>query len=151
MDDQTAQIIGAVIVIALIIGLIKGGIKTFQRNWIAALILLLILTPIWTIWAFVELFTGEVTKNAIQPSPSSQNVHVTVVNQSDGTSRQVDRELSDQEIKALDGKVVKDDLKNITLPQAAIHDNTRECPYCAETIKRNATVCRYCNRDIGAS
>lgn len=26
--------------------------------------------------------------------------------------------------------------------------DARPCPYCAETIKRAAKVCRYCNRDV---
>lgn len=25
---------------------------------------------------------------------------------------------------------------------------SRQCPHCAETIKREASVCRYCGRDV---
>jgi hypothetical protein len=37
-----------------------GGVKTFQRNWILALILLIFLTGLWFFWALVECFTGPV-------------------------------------------------------------------------------------------
>ena len=30
-------------------------------------------------------------------------------------------------------------------------ENTKECPFCGETIKKNATVCRFCNKDLVAS
>lgn len=26
--------------------------------------------------------------------------------------------------------------------------STKQCPFCAEKIKRHATVCRYCNREL---
>jgi hypothetical protein len=42
-----------------------GGVKTFQRNWILALILLIFLTGIWILWALVECFTGPVKQNAV--------------------------------------------------------------------------------------
>lgn len=28
------------------------------------------------------------------------------------------------------------------------HQDTRPCPYCAEAIKREAVVCRFCGRDV---
>jgi hypothetical protein len=45
---------------ASVFAIIYGGIKTFRRNWILALILLLLLTGIWVIWAIVECFTSAV-------------------------------------------------------------------------------------------
>lgn len=30
----------------------------------------------------------------------------------------------------------------------AIADGGRKCPFCAEIVKREATVCRYCQRDL---
>ena len=54
------------IVTLVILGLwIGGAIQTFQRNWVAALLLLLILTPIWAIWAFIEIFMTKPEKQPI--------------------------------------------------------------------------------------
>lgn len=52
--------------LAVLVGLIKGGIQTFQRNWVAALLLLLFLTPIWMVWAFFEIFMAKPVKEPIQ-------------------------------------------------------------------------------------
>jgi hypothetical protein len=33
-------------------------------------------------------------------------------------------------------------------PGAAPGEDTRKCPFCAETIKVGAKICRFCNRDL---
>jgi apolipoprotein N-acyltransferase len=149
MEDQTAQIIGAIVVIAIIIGLIKGAIKTFQRNWIAALILLILLTPIWVIWAFIELFTGEIVASAAQPNANTQSVNVTLVNQADGTTRQLKDLSSDQLTETVEARQIKEPpLTSSYVSDAQVEDETKECPFCAEKIRKNAVICRYCNRDL---
>lgn len=47
----------------------------------------------------------------------------------------------------LDFKLNSDANSNINRPSNADND-TKECPYCAETIKLNAKICRFCNRDV---
>ena len=148
MDDQTASVIAIVVLLVVLVALIKGAIKTFQRNWIAALLLLLVLTPIWAIWAFVELFTGPINKAPAQPTSNTQSVNVTLVNQTDGTTRRIDGIQSDEYRNVIDARVVNEE-SALDQPSASLQkDDTKECPFCAETVRRNAVVCRYCNRDI---
>lgn len=52
----SAEILAILILLVTIALIIKGGIRTFQRNWVAALLLLLFVGPIWTCWAIIELF-----------------------------------------------------------------------------------------------
>lgn len=42
---------------------------------------------------------------------------------------------------------IKGDTEASVIPE----ETTKTCPYCAETIKREAKVCRYCGRDIAES
>ncbi len=43
---------------------------------------------------------------------------------------------------------VLQDAVNKTIEQLHERHYTRECPFCAEIIKKRATVCRHCNREI---
>ena len=40
------------------------------------------------------------------------------------------------------------DEANIYLPGVAAQSDERTCPWCAETIKAAAVICRFCNRDV---
>ena len=37
---------------------------------------------------------------------------------------------------------------NIYRPLAAAQSDERTCPWCAETIKAAAVICRFCGRDV---
>ena len=53
------------IVVLFIIGLVSGGIQTFQRQWVVALLLFLFFTPIWICWALIENFLPAPVKTPI--------------------------------------------------------------------------------------
>ena len=52
--------IAVIVCIVLFILLVTGVIKTFKRQPVVAIICLIFLFPIFLIWAFIELFTGEI-------------------------------------------------------------------------------------------
>ncbi len=44
----------------LLLLLIKGVVKTFKRQPIVAILCIIFLLPVYVVWAFVELFTGDI-------------------------------------------------------------------------------------------
>jgi len=54
--------IAVIVCIVLFFLLITGVIKTFKRQPIVAILCIIFLFPIYLIWAFFELFTGEIEK-----------------------------------------------------------------------------------------
>jgi uncharacterized membrane protein (DUF485 family) len=54
--------------------------------------------------------------------------------------------------KSLDLELkINNNVNSNTKRQLNVQDtDIKECPYCAETIKKNAKVCRFCNREINS-
>lgn len=149
MDDQLTTVVGVVIILAIVVGLIRGAVKTFQRNWIAALLLLIFLFPVWIVWAFIEVFTGEIKKDAPVPRAGHQNVNVTMINNSDDPSKTFTSKEANQPFTIIDAPEVENgQFKNALVNLQGEEGNKKICAYCAETIKFNAIVCRYCSRDV---
>ena len=57
---ETAIWIIILLAIVLIVALFKGVVKTFKRNEVVAILCIIFLFPFYLIWAFIEIFTGEI-------------------------------------------------------------------------------------------
>lgn len=147
MSDEVTSFLAIVLIIMIIIGLFKGALKTFQRNWVAALILLLLLTPIWIMWALVEVFTGDIVKQAVA-QPSTHNVNVSVVNQAPGTTSYVSDKRTNDRGELVETKVYENVASNSDEAMYLVSPDIKDCPFCAEPIRQNAVFCRYCKRDV---
>lgn len=62
MEDPVNIELTLIVIGVFAILLFAGGIKTFQRNLVGAILCLVLLFPIWVIWAFFEIFTGDIKK-----------------------------------------------------------------------------------------
>ena len=59
MDEITIVLIVCLVIFFLVI---KGVIKTFKRAPIVAILCIIFILPVYLIWAFIELFTGNIEK-----------------------------------------------------------------------------------------
>ena len=146
MSEGSTEIIVGLVAIVIIVALISGAVKTFRRNWLAALLLLIFIFPVWVIWAFIEMFTGEISIKKSSIEPSQQNVTVTVVQQSDGKTTKHSLDGLDEVSPYLEGTAVTNTL-GIDVKEHQIKDAVKICKYCAEEIKASSLICRFCNRD----
>ncbi|AEF84091.1 hypothetical protein TREPR_3645 [Treponema primitia ZAS-2] len=39
-------------------------------------------------------------------------------------------------------------ISNVQETSSALNSDTRECPFCAETIKKAAKICRFCGKEV---
>ena len=62
MEDPVNIELTLIVIGIFVILLFAGGIKTFQRNLVGAILCLVLLFPIWVIWAFFEIFSGKIKK-----------------------------------------------------------------------------------------
>ena len=64
METIPTEAVVTVLIVCLVIFflVIKGVIKTFKRAPIVAILCIIFIFPVYLIWAFIELFTGNIEK-----------------------------------------------------------------------------------------
>ena len=64
METIPTEAVVTVLIVCLVIFflVIKGVIKTFKRQPIVAILCIIFILPVYLIWAFIELFTGNIEK-----------------------------------------------------------------------------------------
>lgn len=62
MDPIVSFAIVIAITLSVLLFLVKGVVRTFQRNPIVAILVIIFLFPIYLIWEFIELFTEKPQK-----------------------------------------------------------------------------------------
>ena len=87
-NNQIEVLVGGVLFVFVLVGLIKGAARTFRRNWVLALILMLALTPIWLIWAIIEALTNPTAKDEV-PVPPIPSTPTAIQSSSDANLQEI--------------------------------------------------------------
>lgn len=142
--DHIMNLYGGLIIVALLVGFVPAFIAFARQHQYRWIILLLCLFGSWTgiVW-LVALVWSAWPKNKSLIDPVVGNVTGTGSRNAGHTLGDAANGMSEQR-RELEQPFEPYIPKNHTLQEPS----ERVCPFCAETIKSAAVICRYCKSDL---